>query len=394
MIEALRPSTLGEILDRTANMYRGRFLVFLGIAGMPAAVILACAAAMILFFTWLGTQGNAAGPMVVGVASIFLLGLGTLIFLPVCIAAMALGTGALNHAAAAAVENEAITIRGAYKAAWKRGWRYIGLLVLEGLILVVAPGIVWTIVIFAFAIAKVSSGSTPTQAGAAAGGLVLLLIGAMGLYALFMLLMLCLAFPACVVENVGPLAAMKRAISLSKGTRGRILVLYILGMVLRWGVSMALMIPVILIVTLIPGLDTPQRSQVIGSVMLVVIYGGSFLVRGLTKPIYTIAQMLFYYDQRIRKEGFDIERLMRQAGMVETPMVAPEAAPWMPPVQSWGNALRSTSVPAPVDPVAGGTAAGAPPESGTAGEVLDATQVARTEELRPDALPSAPGEPA
>jgi hypothetical protein len=28
MIEALRPSTLGEILDRTANLYRARFLVF------------------------------------------------------------------------------------------------------------------------------------------------------------------------------------------------------------------------------------------------------------------------------------------------------------------------------------------------------------------------------
>jgi hypothetical protein len=32
-------------------------------------------------------------------------------------------------------------------------------------------------------------------------------------------------------------------------------------------------------------------------------------------PIYPIALTLFYYDQRIRKEGFDIERLMESAGL-------------------------------------------------------------------------------
>src|SRR5215472_4878933 len=115
MIDALRPSTLGEILDRTANLYRGRFLVFVGIASLPAGVILSCAVTAILFFIWMGTQGNAAGPLVVGVASILFAGIALLILLPVCIAAMALGTAALNHAAAAAIQDEAITIRGAYQ---------------------------------------------------------------------------------------------------------------------------------------------------------------------------------------------------------------------------------------------------------------------------------------
>jgi len=334
MTDALRPSTLGEILDRTANLYRSRFLVFLGIALIPAGVILACAVPMVLFFVWLGTQGQAAGPAVVGVAAILFFAIGVLIFLPVCIGVLALGAGALSHAAAAAFENQAITILGSYLAAWKRGWRYLWLLVLEGLVLVVAPGIAWTILIFVFAIGQVMGGKPSEGAGATAGGVVLLFLAAMGLYALCMLLMLCLSFPACVVENVSAWAALKRAISLSKGTRGRILVLYILGMVLRWGVSLVLMIPVMLILTLVPGLDTPQHSRVVGAVILVLIYGGSFLVRALTKPIYTIAQLLFYYDQRIRKEGFDIEWLMRQAGMVEAPAAIPEAAPWTPPVRA------------------------------------------------------------
>jgi hypothetical protein len=41
------------------------------------------------------------------------------------------------------------------------------------------------------------------------------------------------------------------------------------------------------------------------------------VVRALTKPVYGIALTLFYFDQRIRKEGFDIEWMMQKAGMVQ-----------------------------------------------------------------------------
>jgi hypothetical protein len=36
---------------------------------------------------------------------------------------------------------------------------------------------------------------------------------------------------------------------------------------------------------------------------------------GVLAPIFPIALTLFYYDQRIRKEGFDIERMMDAAGL-------------------------------------------------------------------------------
>jgi hypothetical protein len=47
-------------------------------------------------------------------------------------------------------------------------------------------------------------------------------------------------------------------------------------------------------------------------------------VQALIKPIYGIALMLFYYDQRIRLEGYDIEWMMQQAGLVAP--IAIEAA--------------------------------------------------------------------
>jgi hypothetical protein len=326
MIEPLRPSTLGEILDRTAHLYRSRFLVFFGIALIPAGTVLACAASVFLFFAWIGSAGVALGPGTVGVLSTVLFAVCTLILLPLWAAATGLGSGALNHAADAAFLNERITIGDAYRAAWKRGWRYIWLGILRTLILIVAPVAVYTCLILLLAVVDVTLKKSGTGAGDVAALLILVILGALAAYAVWMLLRLCLAFPACVVERIGAWTALKRAFSLSTGTRGRLLVLYLLGAVLGWILSMALTIPVIITVSLIPGLNTPQHSPVLGMVFLFTAYGAWFAVQAFTKPVYAIAFMVFYYDQRIRQEGFDIEWMMRQAGMIPDPIVEPQAA--------------------------------------------------------------------
>jgi len=48
---------------------------------------------------------------------------------------------------------------------------------------------------------------------------------------------------------------------------------------------------------------------------------GDVVASTLIGPIFPIALTLFYYDQRIRQEGYDIERMMDAAGMN-----APEAS--------------------------------------------------------------------
>ena len=297
---------------------------------MPVGVVLACAVILFLCFVWIGIAGEKGDPTLVGVLVILCLVIGALVLLPLSVAAMALGGGAINHAALAVFQNENITIRQAYKAARKRGWHYIWLLSLEGLILFIAPSVVVTILTVIFAVSEGMTGKSAYEAGAGAGGVMLLFVAAMAIYALCMLLMVCLSFPACVAENVNAWTALKRSFSLSKGTRGRIFVLYILGMILRWGLGLVLILPVILVINLVPGIDTPQHARILGTVMVLVLYGGSFLLRAFTRPVYAIAQLLFYYDQRIRKEGFDIEWMMRQAGMVAAPAPAPEAVPWLP----------------------------------------------------------------
>jgi hypothetical protein len=329
----LRPANLGEILDHTASLFRSRFLVFLGIAAIPAGGVLLFAAAGFLLSAWIG----ASDPAMAAVLGLSILGL-ILVAAPICLGLTALGSGALSHAASLAFLGEKITIRDAYREVWKKGWRYVGLLSLEILFLALIPFAAWVLMIGVMGImamlGKRAGGGAPGFFLNASSALLLMVGLGLVVYFFWMLLRLCLAFPVAVVEQIGAWAALKRATSLSKGTRGRVFVLYLLCGALSWVVSMVLTVPVMIVLSLIPQLNTPQHQQTIGAAFLFLMYGASFASQAFTKPVSGIALMLFYYDQRIRKEAFDIEWMMREAGMEPVPLVAPEPQPWMPAAQT------------------------------------------------------------
>ncbi len=323
----LRPANLGEILDRTASLYRAGFLVYVGIAAVPAGVILGCAACLFLLSAWAGAA-EPAMTAVVGLAIIALV----ILALPVCLIVTALGTAALCQAATASYRAERVTIRGAYAAALKRGWSYVGLMSLEVLFLAVIPFLAWIAIVAVLAvIAAIGPGAAAGGKGSA--GVLLLVFGAalMG-YFVWMLLRLCLAFPVSVVEQAGAWASLRRATSLSKDSRGRILVLYVLCLALGWIVSIVMAFPALIVLSLIPQMNVPQHSQTMGAISLFIIYGASFASQAFTRPVSTIALMGFYYDQRVRKEAFDVELLMREAGMMTEAATPAEARPWLPPV--------------------------------------------------------------
>lgn len=48
----------------------------------------------------------------------------------------------------------------------------------------------------------------------------------------------------------------------------------------------------------------------------------NFALQTLITPAYVIALVLFYYDQRVRGEGYDIEWMMEQAGLTVPEAVA------------------------------------------------------------------------
>jgi hypothetical protein len=326
----LAPSTLGEILDRTAQLYRSRFLVFLGISIVPTATVVIPACGIFVFLAWMGSNAwpgsNHAHPSTTaaaGILGILLFVVIGLIAVPVFVAITALATAAMNLAVSRAYLGERTTIRDAYKTVWRRGWHYIWLLILEGLIVLVAPVAVWVLLLVISAgVAAVGGVAGGTLFGLAIFLILAVLVG----YGCWMLLRLSLAFPACVVEQIGAWAAIKRSTVLSTGTKGRIILLYLLVGALNMLLSMGITVPFVIILAMIPGANSPAHAQTVGIVFLFVIYGAGVVIQALTKPLCGIALTLFYYDQRIRQEGFDIEWMMQRAGMVAPPPVQAAAS--------------------------------------------------------------------
>jgi len=347
----LAPATLGEILDRTAQLYRTRFLVFFGIAVVPTAVILAFACGAFLLFASSGFGAGKASDFATGVLAFVLIAVGMFVMLPIFLGVSALASAAMNHAVARINFGETTTIRDAYKAAWRRGWNYIGLYILQGLIIGVAPCMVWVVLVsFSAALAAFAQAAGMGVAGGVLFGLLAFAVFiALAAYILYMLLRLSLAFPACVVEQIGAVAALKRSSTLTRGSRGRIFLLYLLGAVLGWILTMMVTVPLSIVTAMIPAASSPEHAQTAAIVMVFVLYGAMFAIQSLTRPVYGIALVLFYYDQRIRQEGFDIEWMMLRAGLVQ-PSIAPpaqqtEAAPWLPPIAPRAQAGESPAPP-------------------------------------------------
>ena len=61
--------------------------------------------------------------------------------------------------------------------------------------------------------------------------------------------------------------------------------------------------------TLTSGSSQPGQTPVWAEV---VVQFGSFVTQALMAPIMTIALTLVYYDERVRKEAFDLKHMMQQ----------------------------------------------------------------------------------
>jgi hypothetical protein len=312
-----------------------------------------------------------------------LLGALFLIALPIFLAASALATAAMSHTASRAILSQTTTIREAYKAIWPRGWRYIGLDLMEFVAVWVAPFAAWSVLVL------LSAGLTALM-GSNGGGfltlMIFLVIAGLVTYGFWMSLRLSLAFAATLVEQSGAWAALTRSGKLTKGTKGRIFVLYLLAIALEWILAFAVIVPLIIVMAMIPGMDSPQHSQALGEIMIFVFYGARFAIQAFTRPVYGIALMLFYYDQRIRQEAFDIEWMMLRAGLVVPVQTQPvaEAQLVTPPISTNENqppaeAASVVFTEAPAEPVS-------EPAAELATDLKPEIAVSRPSEPNPDPI--------
>lgn len=304
----LRPLSLGEILDRTAQLYRTNFLLFAGIFAVTNGIVLVLV--MLLeglsadYRTIQTTMKFQPGPVLILVA----------IFAVTGMLLYGASIAAITRAVAWVYVGEPATIRSAYSSTLPRLGRYIWLMVIAALVLlgvaliaVLALGIVMVIVIAALAVAF--GGSKP------AAGIVGVILGLFIDIALFAIVAwfatrYALGIPACVVENLQARKALRRSVELSKESRGRIFLLFLLVGVIQIGLLLLTQSPFYVYL-----FSHHYQLSIAASILSQII---SVATNTLVGPILATGLTLFYFDQRVRKEGYDIEWMMAAAGLAGT----------------------------------------------------------------------------
>jgi hypothetical protein len=365
--------TLGEILDRTIQLYRRKFLLFIGISTPAAGITMLVSGAVVLTFSSSifssinagAASGKPAPPttesvlLVFGVlAALFLIGL------PILLATFAAALGALNSAAYRTNRGESATVRDSYGFAFLHFWRYLGILFLQALLSWIVPSAAATILaVIAGILATLLAKTGPENIlGPMWVILAILLFLVLIVVSVLLWLRFSLAYPASITEGTKAWPSMQRSGQLSRGTRGRILALYALLWVLSLVVSLALAIPVDIIVALImrssfaPG-HSPTAFL---NALQIVNLGTNFLVRSIIMPVYSIALLLFYNDQRTRLEGYDIEQLMETAGWSSLPPAPTGGLISAAPAEGYFSAPPAPPQP-PYSPEVGQSAPIAPP---------------------------------
>jgi flagellar basal body-associated protein FliL len=263
-------------------------------------------------------------------------GIGLVIQFAVSFIVGGLAVAANNRAVGWVHLGERATIRGSYASILPKTGRYVWLMLIMLVILWTPLALAYGGYLFAiFAwITPLSKGglhnlvnpttAAPDQRTVMMLGLATVLFGLFFVvafaYALVMFLRYALAVAACVVEDLKAWRAIGRSVELSKGSRGRIFVLALLVVVIQLG--LVGITQIFFIMMAFRHGQLPAGGRVAQQLV-------AFATNTFIAPIYATGLTLFYYDQRVRKEGYDIEWMMQAAGL--TPPEPPGLTPPEPP---------------------------------------------------------------
>lgn len=275
----LRPLTLGQLLDTTFSMYRQNFALFFGVAALPYLIMLG-------FQLFIMTMQKTAGPT--SLAAIGAIVVGALGTFAVYMIAIAVAQAASFFAVSSVHLHEPVTIGSAYSR-------------VKGHILVVLGTSILTGIASFF-------------------GLIFLIVPGVIIW-----LGLTCAIPAALFENLDPIEAMKRSWELTNGAKGRLFLIVILMYAVLFGLS----ILTGFLVVMLMGVSATRTPGAAPFGVLVLQQVLNFLVSAVTAPILTVGITLVYYDQRVRKEAFDLQHMMSVLG----------SQPPSPPTQAAGAGI-------------------------------------------------------
>ena len=300
MTTTLRPMRAGELLDRTFSLLRQHFLLFVGISALPMLGQLLLSALVLL-----GTRFSAATPPAASAALVIVP------FLVIFAGMFVLFTaamGASTWAASRLWKGDSVSIRDAYRATAGRIASLIGSVLLLLVVLVGAEAI-GGIPVVIFTIAARFARMPAILVGA-----VVALLGLAALaFIAWVWLGLGLAQPAIVLEKLGPLQGLRRSWRLAPGGRWHILMVYAMSFLSFALVQVVLMVPFFaaILVDVLHRRAIPIWMGILSNVL-------SAVTVSLLLPVMVIGLTLVYLNQRVIREGFDLQVMLDSMG-AETP---------------------------------------------------------------------------
>jgi hypothetical protein len=321
MDSALQPMSTSQVLDRTFFLYRKHFWLFAG-----ASAILPCLLLIMQFgFAALGlnfqdTQSISSAP-----EKFFVLLFGyALCYMLIFIVGHALATGATVYTLSQVHLNQPVTMAAAYRKVFSRLWAVMGI---SGLILLVETAAAMVaVVLISILIAVTVPGLSH---GGSASSVVITIVAVLLSFAIgiavvlgvfYLYLRFCLAIPAAMIEGLGPIPAFKRSFWLSQGAVIRLFLLYLLAGVIAMGLSLVFALPGQLLAIFLV-----MKKSFLPA--LLIQNTGAFIAQFFAGPIAPIAVALIYYDQRVRKEAFDLQLMMQSIEQQTPPPPAPAMSP-------------------------------------------------------------------
>ncbi len=266
----LRPLSIGEILDRTFTLFRRNFLLFIGITALPQ--LLSLAFQLTRTFVWGGGRSTAGLGLGVTVTATLLALAALVVTFIVALFAQAATFLAVNDL----YLSRPVSVADCLRRALGEIGTVFGVGVLNGLAVV--------------------------------AGLIALIVP--GIYIFCRLLV---SVPAALVEGRGPSDAIRRSWWLEKDNVGRAFVLVALYFVISVAAAMLFQLP--FTIASIAYKDNFAMLRLWTGITLV----GDAIINIIVSPILLIATSVFYFDLRVRKEGFDLQFMMDPTSERSTP---------------------------------------------------------------------------
>ncbi len=352
---ALTPLGAGDLIDRAVRLYRRYLSTFVMIAAPPVLA----ATALSVGWTLLGRylySATVASDADTATSYVLFVWFGALLIMATqSVAVLTVMGGASRNFVRFLLFGDPISFAATYRAVWSRfaslvlaalaitvlvGMAFLGSVYIGGMVLTLLIVIIALVLASVPALAVIISVVVGIAGVALIGWIFFLIVGRF------------VYIPqAMLVEDKGLFAAMGRSIALASGNVKRIAALFIFSMLAAYSALAIFYVPLmwygwsqgIDLFSFEAGLAPAWfeiASQLIWQVSVI-----------LLSPVWMIGLCLLYVDERVRREGYDIE-LMAQRRLGDIPDVPEQYRNPLNPALGGGNQAPAAVVPAarPTEP--------------------------------------------